>query len=101
VKRSLLFALVSVLTVFGVGVAHSKECQGVTFPEQVQLDGGTLTLNGLGLRQATILKVDVYVAALSVAKVSSDAHALLGSNTPKELILHFVHNVSDDALKKA
>jgi hypothetical protein len=101
VKRGLLFALVSVITVFGIGVAHSKECQGVTFPEQVQLDGNTLTLNGLGLRQATILKVDVYVAALYVAKVSSDAHALLGSNTPKELILHFVHNVSDDDLKKA
>jgi hypothetical protein len=100
-KRSLLLVLVSVLTVFSIGVAHGKECQGVTFPEQVQLDGGTLTLNGLGLRQATILKVNVYVAALYVAKVSSDAHALLGSNTPKELILHFVHNVSDDDLKKA
>ena len=54
-KRSLLFVLVSVITVFVTGVAHSKECQGVNFPEQMQLDGGTLTLNGLGLRQATIL----------------------------------------------
>ena len=100
-QYSLLFVLVSVMTVCGVGVAHSKECQGVNFPEQVQLDGGTLTLNGLGLRQATFLKVNVYVAALYVANVSSDPHALLGSNTPKELILHFVHNVSDDELKKA
>jgi hypothetical protein len=99
-KQSLLFVLVSVMTAFGVGMAHGKACQGVTFPEQVQLDGGTLTLNGLGLRQATILKVNVYVAALYVANVSSDPHALLGSNTPKELILHFVHNVSDDDLKK-
>jgi hypothetical protein len=47
------------------------------------------------------LKVNVYVAALYVVKASSDPHALLGSNTPKELILHFVHNVSDDDLKKA
>src|SRR5712664_4248546 len=100
-RCSLLFVLVSVMTVCGVGVAHSKECQGVNFPEQVQLDGGTLTLNGLGLRQATFLKVNVYVAALYVANVSSDTHALLGSNTPKELILHFVHNASDDELKKA
>jgi Chalcone isomerase-like len=100
-RYSLLFVLVSVMTVCGVGVAHSKECQGVNFPEQVQLDGGTLTLNGLGLRQATFLKVNVYVAALYVANVSSDPHALLGSNTPKELILHFLHNVSDDELKKA
>jgi hypothetical protein len=99
-KRSLLFVLVSVITVFSIGVAHGKACQGVDFPEQVQIDGSTLTLNGLSLRQATILKVNVYVAALYVATVSRDAHALLGSNTPKELILHFVHNVGDDDLKK-
>src|SRR5215471_3182434 len=100
-KRSLLFVLVSVMTAFGLGVAYGKECQGVNFPEQAQLDGSTLTLNGLGLRQATFLKVNVYVAALYVANVSSDAQALFASNTPKELILHFLHNVSDDELKKA
>jgi hypothetical protein len=100
-KRSLLFVLVSVITACGIGVAHGKACQGVNFPEQVQIDGGTLTLNGLGLRQATVLKVNVYVAALYVAKVSSDPHALLGANTPKELLLHFLRNVSDDDLKKA
>ena len=100
-KRSLLFVLVSVMTAFGVGVAHGKECQGVNFPEQVQLDGGALTLNGLGLRQATVFKVNVYVAALYAAKVSSDPHVLLGSNTPKELILHFLHNASDNDLTKA
>ena len=48
-----------------------------------------------------ILKVNVYVAALYVANVSSDPHALLGANTPKALLLHFVHNVSDDDLTKA
>jgi len=58
-KCSLLFVLVSVLTAFGLGVAHGKECQGVTFPEQAQVDGSTLRLNGLGLRQATFLKVNV------------------------------------------
>lgn len=100
-KHSLLFVLVSVITACGIGVAHGKECQNVNFPEQAQIDGGTLTLNGLGLRQATVLKVNVYVAALYVAKVSTDPQALLGSNTPKELILHFLHNASDDDLKKA
>jgi hypothetical protein len=100
-KRSLLFVLVSVMTAFDVEVAHGKDCQSVNFPEQAQLDGSTLRLNGLGLRQATFLKVNVYVAALSVAHVSSDPQALLGSNTPKALILHFLHNVSDDDLKKA
>jgi len=100
-KRRLLLVVVFVLMVFSVGVVHGKACQGVNFPEQAQIDGSILTLNGLGLRQATILKVNVYVAALYVANVSSDPHALLGSNTPKALILHFVHNVSGDDLKKA
>ena len=98
---SRLFMVVSVLTALGMGVAYGKDCQGVHFPEQVQIDGSTLRLNGLGLRQATILKVNVYVAALYVANVSSDPQALLGSHTPKELILHFVHNVSDNDLAKA
>ena len=93
--------LVSVLTACSIGVAHGKDCQGVNFPEQVQIDGGALTLHGLGLGQATIFKVNVSVAALSVANVSSVPHTRLGSNTPKELILHFLHNVSDDELKKA
>jgi hypothetical protein len=98
---SRLFMVVSVLTALGMGVAYGKDCQGVHFPEHVQIDGSTLQLNGLGLRQATILKVNVYVAALYVANVSSDPQALLGSPTPKELILHFVHNVSDNDLAKA
>jgi hypothetical protein len=93
--------LISVSTAFGVGVAHGKECKGVNFPDQAQVEGSTLTLNGLGLRQATFLKVNVYVAALYVVKASSDANAILGSNTPKELILHFVRNVGGDELKKA
>ena len=74
-KRNLLLMLVSVITAFGVGVAHSKECKDVNFPEQVQVEGSTLTLNGLGLRQATVLKVNVYVAALYVVKPSTDADA--------------------------
>jgi hypothetical protein len=38
-KRSLQFELVSVMTACGVEVAHSKEYQGVNFPEQVQSPG--------------------------------------------------------------
>ena len=81
-KRVLFWVLVS-LTALGVGAAHGKECKGMSFPEQMQSEGGALKLNGLGLRQATFLKVDVYVAALYVAQTSSDANAILKSNTPK------------------
>jgi hypothetical protein len=52
------------------------------------------------MRQATALKVNVYVAALYVAKTSTDANVLLGANTPSELILQFVRNVGADDIRK-
>jgi hypothetical protein len=89
-----------VVAALGVGVAHGKDCKSVNFPDQAQVEGTNLTLNGLGLRQATAFKVNVYVAALYVAKTATDANALLGSNTPSELILQFVRNVGADDLRK-
>jgi hypothetical protein len=97
-KRIVLPALVA--AALGAGVAHGKECKGISFPDQAQVEGTSLTLNGLGLRQATAFKVNVYVAALYVARTSNDASALLGSNAPSELILHFVRGVGADDLRK-
>ena len=99
-KRNLLCLLASLTMALGVGVAHGKECKGASFPEQVQSEGGTLKLNGLGLRQATMLKVNVYVAALYVAQTSTDAAAILKSNAPKQLVLHFVRDVGRADLSK-
>src|SRR5690349_14112776 len=82
------------------GVAHGKECKGVNFPDQVQVAGSALVLNGLGLRQATVFKVNVYVGALYVAKTSNDANAILASNTPKEMALQFVRNVGAEDIVK-
>ena len=90
----------AVALALGTGIAHGKECKGVNFPDQVQVDGSSLTLNGLGLRQATAFKVNVYVAALYVAKTSADANALLGSNMPSELVLQFVRDVGANDLRK-
>jgi hypothetical protein len=48
-----------------------------------------------------MLKVNVYVAALYVGQNSRDAHAILASNTPKQLVLHFVRHVDGADLEKA
>jgi len=82
------------------GVALGKECKGVSFPDQVQVDGGNLVLNGLGLRQATMLKVNVYVAALYVTKASSDPSAILADTAPKEITMQFVRDVGADDIRK-
>ena len=97
-KRILFPALVAAM--LSAGVAQGKECKGVNFPDQAQVDGTSLTLNGLGLRQATAFKVNVYVGALYVAKTGSDPNAILGANAPYELILQFVRNVGADDLRK-
>ena len=96
-----LVPLFSLTAALSIGVAHGRECVGVAFPDQVQSEGGALTLNGLGLRQATILKVDVYVAALYLTQTSSDADAILESNAAKELALQFVRDVGRDDLNEA
>jgi hypothetical protein len=100
IKVKWLLLQAFVVAVLGMGVAEAKECKGVDFPDQAQVEGSNLTLNGLGLRQATAFKVNVYVAALYVAKASSDPSVLLASNTPIELILQFVRNVGADDLRK-
>ena len=63
-----------------VGAAQGKECKGISFSEQMQSEGATLELNGLGLRQATFPKIDVYVGALYVAQTSTDANAILNQD---------------------
>jgi hypothetical protein len=97
-KRNLM--LIGVIAALGAGVAQGKECRGVNFPEQAQVEGSALALNGVGLRQATMLKINVYVAALYVAKTSSDPKPILGSNSPYELVLHFVRDVGAGDIAK-
>jgi hypothetical protein len=94
-------ALTSLLLTLAMGPAHGKECKGVTFAEHIQVNGSDLTLNGLGMRKATFLKVNVYVAALYVIRPSRDPKALIESNGPQELVLHFVRGVGVDDLRKA
>lgn len=99
--RPYLFCLLVSLTMtLGAAVAHGKECNGVSFADQIQSGGVALKLNGLGLRQATIFKVNVYVGALYVAQTSKDANAILKSNAPKEIMLHFVRDVGSGDLNK-
>lgn len=69
--------------------------------EQIQVDGGSLVLNGLGLRLATFFKVSVYVAALYVPRASADPATILRADTARQMVLHFVRNVGVDDLRKA
>ena len=81
--------------------AAARACDDVSFPQQVQAHGETLTLNGLGLRKATIFGIKVYVAALYVPHPTGDANAILSSQEPAELEMRFVFHVTAGQLRSA
>ena len=92
--------LLGAFVALGPVVAYGKECKGVMFPEQTQVDGAALTLNGVGLHRATLLKVEAYVAGLYVTKASKEPNALLESNSPYVLILQVLRNVGAGDIRK-
>jgi hypothetical protein len=102
-KRTAMVSGVVMLALFGtaIGTAQARECKGVTFPEHLPVGGSDLTLNGLGMRKATFLKVNVYVGALYVAHPAHDPQPLIDPASPAELILHFVRSVGVGDLRDA
>jgi hypothetical protein len=84
-----------------VGRAHAAECRGARFEERQTVDGTPLVLNGLGLREATILKVKVYVAALYAAQKTPDPATVLKLEAPVVLTLQFVRGVGRGDITKA
>jgi Chalcone isomerase-like len=98
--KTLRILSLAVLLSYAAG-SRAAECLGVTMPDQFELDGKTLVLNGLGARLATMLKVKVYVAGLYLEDHSHDAAAIIGSDQPRHLVLKFVRGVSKDEITDA
>lgn len=101
VPRLAVAVIVSTLVLTAPGAARAATCGGVTYPDSAQIDGKELVLNGLGLREATFLNVDVYVAALYLEQKSSDGAAIAASDTTRRLTLHFVRKVGKGDIAKA
>lgn len=80
---------------------QAAQCLGVTMPDQFDLDGKSLVLNGMGARLATMLKVKVYAAGLYLEQRSTDAQAIIGTDQPRHLVLHFVRDVDRDEITDA
>jgi hypothetical protein len=77
------------------------ELEGVRLPDQVTVAGRTLVLNGLGVREATVLMVNVYVAGLYLEAKSSDPAAILEPGRPKQIVMKFVRSVGKEKLTEA
>jgi Chalcone isomerase-like len=102
-------AALGLLALWSAQPAAAAVCRGVQFPESLEVQGAPLVLNGLGIRKATFLKINVYVAALYVprsaqpsgAAGASDARALIASPGPMQLVLHFVRGVGVRDIRNA
>jgi hypothetical protein len=81
--------------------ASAAEISGVKLPDQVSVAGKSLKLNGAGLRQATILKVNVYAAGLYLEKPSGDGEAIANSDQAKSIDMVFMRDVSAKQMAEA
>jgi hypothetical protein len=77
----------------GVSPAAAGELAGVLLPDRISVEGRDLVLNGMGLREATLFRVKVYVAGLYLEKRSADAGAIVTSNEVKRIVMRFLRPV--------
>ena len=92
--RTTLAALTTAAALLALAApASARECEGIKFPESVTVEGTKLVLNGLGIREATVFNVNVYVAGLYVEQKAPSASAHLDATGPRRLVLHFVRDV--------
>jgi hypothetical protein len=70
-------------------------------PDTISVGTKVLALNGMGLREATWLKVDVYVAGLYVEHVSSDPTKIVAAEEMKVIVLRFKRDVARSDIVKA
>jgi hypothetical protein len=82
-------------------VAQAAELAGVPVPDTEQVNGKTLYLNGFGLRTFSILGVHIYVAALYLERLSTDAGEIIGSPETKLLTVKFVRSITVGEARKA
>jgi len=101
-KRSILALGIAVLALLiGIAPARAATKGGVTMPDSMTVEHTTLVLNGMGIREATVLNVHVYVAGLYLEQRSHDPAEILDSKESKLLMLHFVRNVGKDDITDA
>jgi len=79
--------------------AHAAELAGATLPDRLSAGDKSLKLNGLGLRKKAMFKV--YVGGLYLAARQSDAAAVITSDSPRRMLMHFLYGVSKSQISEA
>jgi len=79
---------------------QARAVEGVDLQDSVQVGGGSLTLNGAGLRSKIGL-FDVYVAALYLPQKSGDADTIIKAHEPRRMVMKMKRGVSSETMTKA
>lgn len=100
-KRFATLFTTALLIVSLASPAQARECEGVTLPNQVTVEGTALRLVGLGVREATVLSVNVYVAGLYLETPTRNAQQVINTEQKKRLTLQFVREVEAADIREA
>jgi hypothetical protein len=100
-RLTILGLAIAAAVMAGPGEAQAGKLAGVTMPDTITVAGKPLVLNGMGLREATFLKIDVYVGGLYLEHTSSNPAAIIAADEVKQLVLRFVRNVDRDDIIEA
>ena len=79
--------------------AFAAEFEGVTSPDTVTVDGKTLQLNGMGLRQKFVFKV--YVASLYVEHASKNPADIIKADEVRRVELKMLRDLEKKAVVDA
>ncbi len=88
-------------TISSGGSSVAATCGDVQFADTTTVGSSDLVLNGLGVREATMFNVDVYVAGLYIPQKSVDGAAIIAANQPWQLLLKFVHDADASDVRAA
>lgn len=87
-------ALVVSLLALGIGgPVRAAGLAGVELPDTETVNGKRLVLNGMGLREATVLRVKAYVGGLYLEKSTSDPDTVINSRQCKRVTMVFLRDI--------
>ena len=92
-KRTLLLSGLIAVSAF------AGELKGVKMPDEVQVEGKALKLNGMGLRVKFI--VSVYVAGLYLETPNKDANAILKADEARRVDMKMLRDLEKKAIVDA
>ena len=94
--RTVATAILCLLVALPAGAATLA---GVTLPDNAQVAGKDLVLNGMGLRKKFVVKV--YVGGLYLPQKQRDARNILSIDQPRQMVMHFLYDVSKEQMCEA